>query len=228
MSRLLSGFCLLSLLGISVLHSAQAGIIVGGTRIIYDADKKETSIPVKNPEKTAPFLIQSWIEGYSEASSEKAPFIITPPLFRLDAGKENIVRIVRVGGNLPEDRESVFLTNIKSIPTSAASDQNRLLISVKTQIKLFYRPSSLKDGATDAYKQLVFNVRGNQLAVNNMTPYYLSFDSITIGGTALKDPGMVAPKSIMNLPLNGAQGSTVSWTTINDYGGVTKAESRKL
>jgi len=115
MSRLFTGFCFLSLLGLLGLQSAQAGVIVGGTRIIYDASKKEASIAVKNPEKTAPYLIQSWIENYPQPTADKAPFIMTPPLFRLDAGKENIVRIIRTGGNLPEDRESVFWANIKSI-----------------------------------------------------------------------------------------------------------------
>jgi len=49
MSRLLTGLCFLSLLGLAALQSAQAGVIIGGTRIIYHADKKETSISVKNP-----------------------------------------------------------------------------------------------------------------------------------------------------------------------------------
>lgn len=228
MSRLLTGFCLLGLFGFSALQPAQAGVVVGGTRIIYDGAKKEASIPVKNPDKTAPFLIQSWIEGYPNDSAEKAPFIITPPLFRLDAGKENIVRIVRTGGNLPEDRESVFWVNIKSIPASEASDQNRLLISVKTKIKLFYRPAALKDGAADAYKQLTFKTQGSALSVNNPTPYFVSFDSIKVGGTALQSPGMIAPKATMTLPLNNARGNTVSWKVINDFGGVSQAETRNL
>jgi len=228
MSRLFTGFCFLSLLGLLGLQSAQAGVIVGGTRIIYDASKKEASIAVKNPEKTAPYLIQSWIENYPQPTADKAPFIMTPPLFRLDAGKENIVRIIRTGGNLPEDRESVFWANIKSIPASDSSDKNRLLISVKTKIKLIYRPAALKEGAADAYKQLVFNIQGNELKINNLTPYYISFNSIKVGGSELKEPGMIAPKAMMSLPLNNAKGNTVTWQTINDFGGVTETQTRHL
>ena len=228
MSRLLTGLCFLSLLGLAALQSAQAGVIIGGTRIIYHADKKETSISVKNPEKTAPFLIQSWVETYPEATADKPPFIITPPLFRLDAGKENIVRIVRTGGSLPEDRESVFWANIKSIPASESTDTNRLLISVKTKIKLFYRPSALKENAGSAYKKLAFAVRGDRLVITNPTPYYVSFNSITVGGTPLKAPGMIAPKSVLELPLMKARGGSVSWTAINDFGGVTGTETRQL
>lgn len=36
---------------IFTMTSAQAGVIIGGTRIIYQGDKKETSLNVKNPDK---------------------------------------------------------------------------------------------------------------------------------------------------------------------------------
>ena len=41
--------------------SAIAGVIIGGTRIIFDGAKKESSISVNNPD-TTPYLIQSWID----------------------------------------------------------------------------------------------------------------------------------------------------------------------
>lgn len=41
--------------------SAIAGVIIGGTRIIFDGAKKESSISVNNPDPT-PYLIQSWID----------------------------------------------------------------------------------------------------------------------------------------------------------------------
>ncbi|MXS44860.1 fimbria/pilus periplasmic chaperone, partial [Citrobacter koseri] len=40
--------------------SHAAGIQVGRTRIIYDAGKKEVSLPLVNKEKELPWLIQSW------------------------------------------------------------------------------------------------------------------------------------------------------------------------
>lgn len=45
-------------IGVSV---AQAGVVIGGTRVIFDGNKKEASIGINNPDKT-PYLIQSWIE----------------------------------------------------------------------------------------------------------------------------------------------------------------------
>lgn len=38
--------------------TAQAGIVVGGTRLVYDGGKKESSINVGNPDNNT-YLIQS-------------------------------------------------------------------------------------------------------------------------------------------------------------------------
>ncbi|HHT2327683.1 TPA: fimbrial biogenesis chaperone, partial [Enterobacter hormaechei] len=43
------------------LTSASAGVVIGGTRIIFDGAKKEASISITNPDDV-PYLIQSWID----------------------------------------------------------------------------------------------------------------------------------------------------------------------
>lgn len=72
--------------------TSQAGVVVGGTRLIYDGGKKEASINLSNPDKNI-YLIQSWVDSEGKgknAQAEKAPFIVTPPLFRLDSNQQNI------------------------------------------------------------------------------------------------------------------------------------------
>ncbi|ENZ5482569.1 fimbrial biogenesis chaperone [Serratia marcescens] len=213
---------------LSVAQCAWAGVVVGGTRVIYDGAKKEAAISVNNPEKTAPYLIQSWVENATASDSSKPPFLITPPLFRLDAGQENVLRIVRTGGQLPEDRESLYWLNIKSIPSTEQSDQNRLLISVKTRIKLIYRPSGLSGNAAEAYQKLTFSRQGNQLRVNNPTPYYVAFYSVKVGGKEIKEAGTVGPKGSLSWPMPAGAGAQVSWQAINDYGGITPAANQAL
>lgn len=220
-------FCIVAAL-MSSAQLATAGVIVGGTRVIYNAGQKETSISVRNPEKTAPYLIQSWVENASPTDGSKAPFVITPPLFRLDAGQENTLRIVRTGGQLPEDRESLYWLNIKSIPSSTKAETNQLQISVKTRIKLIYRPAALVANAAEAYKQLTFTRQGNQLQVTNPTAYQIAFYSVKVGGVEIKDPGSIAPFATLSLPLPTAAYGQVSWQTINDFGGITAAENKAL
>lgn len=223
----LKSICIVgSLMGLA--HTSWAGVVVGGTRVVYEGAKKETSISVRNPEKATPYLIQSWIEDVSAAGTKKAPFIMTPPLFRLDGGQENVLRIIRTGGEIPQDKESVFWVNIKSIPSSEQSDNNKLQISVKTRIKLFYRPANLSGNVADAYKALTFTRSNNQLTVKNPSPYYVSFYQVSVGGKEIKDAGMVAPHNSLTwtLPV-GATGS-VSWQAINDYGGISEVASSAL
>lgn len=219
---------LMTCLGLSS-HFATAGVSVGGTRVVYDAAQKEASIAVTNSDKTAPYLIQTWVDNFSENDKNKVPFIVTPPLFRLDAKQENTLRIVYTGAALPQDRESAFWLNVKAIPSSKKTDQNTLHVSLNTRIKLFYRPKALNNQhSSEAYKALTFARDGRQLTVTNPTGYYISFQSLKVGEMDIKEASMIAPKETQQLPLpNEAKGS-VSWQTINDYGGTTETATAQL
>ncbi|MHA7848993.1 fimbrial biogenesis chaperone [Serratia sp. D1N4] len=209
------------------INVAQAGVIVGGTRLIYDGDKKESSLSVKNPDKT-PYLIQTWIE--TTGGAEKAPFIVTPPLFRLDGGRENVLRVVRAGGNLPTDKESLFWINIKSIPSAEQNiDRNTLQIAVKTRIKLIYRPQGVKGSPEDVADKIIWQRNGNDLQVTNPTPFYMNFQGVQVAGKDVKEATYVAPGSTARFALpSGVSAGRVSWKIINDYGGAGKEHTAAL
>ena len=200
--------------------AAQAGVVIGGTRLIYDGGKKESSLSVSNPDKV-PYLIQSWVET-TGGGAEKAPFMVTPPLFRLDGGQENVLRVVRAGGNLPSDKESLYWMNIKSIPSvSKESNQNTLQIAVKTRIKLIYRPQGLKGVPEESAEKLTWHRSGNSLQVSNPTPFYMNFQEIKVAGKEVKEVTYVAPMSSASFALPaGVSSGSVSWKIISDYGGV--------
>ena len=106
------------LTGISTL--ASAGVVIGGTRVIYLSDKSDTTITVKNNEAAIPYLIQTWVDPFNNTgTAKKPPFTVIPPVSRLEAGQEKILRIMKTEGNLPQDRESVFWLNIKNIPPAS-------------------------------------------------------------------------------------------------------------
>lgn len=202
----------------------QAGVVVGGTRLIYDGAKKESAITISNPDKNA-YLIQSWVDAGDAKPGQqatKAQFIVTPPLFRLDGNQQNILRVVRAGGNLPETKESLFWLNIKSIP-SAEKRQNTLQIAVKTRIKLIFRPSGVKSTLDEAASTLTWKRTGNQLQVTNPSAHYITFFNVKINGTAVKSASMVAPQSTGTFELPASvYGGALAWQFINDYGGTSK------
>lgn len=161
------GYLLSTLLLVAA--TAHAGVIINGTRLVYRGDKKESSLGISNPD-TTDYLVQSWVDADSK-NHAAAPFLITPPLFRLDAKEDNVLRVVRTGGNLPEDRESLYWLNIKAIPSSKhVEGVNTLQIAINTRIKLLYRPSSVKGKPEEMADKLEWHREGNDLVVNNPTP----------------------------------------------------------
>lgn len=210
------------------MQSAQAGVAVGGTRVIYDGAKKEATLSITNQDKNTPYLIQSWVDNFEATNNNKVPFIITPPLFRLDGQQESSLRILLAGGNLPQDRESVHWLNVKTIPASKKGDGNQLFISIKNRIKLFYRPAGLAGKAADAYKALRFSRQGMQLQVSNPTAYHVSFYALKVGSSEIKGALMVAPHGTLTVDLPESAIGSVSWQAINDFGGTSDAATASL
>ncbi|MBC3378341.1 molecular chaperone [Serratia fonticola] len=213
-----------------IANTVQAGVIIGGTRLIYDGAKKESSLSINNPDKM-PYLIQSWVESTTEGG-EKAPFMITPPLFRLNSGQENVLRIVYTGNNLPLDKESLYWMSIKSIPATKKDEgenKNTLQIAVKTRIKLIYRPAGLNGNPEEVADKLIWQRSGNSLKVTNPTPFYMNFQEVKVAGLEVKEVTYVAPGATASFALpSGANSNSVSWKIINDYGATGKEHHRAL
>jgi P pilus assembly chaperone PapD len=222
------------LLGVCITSQALAGVSVGRTRVIFEGDKRETSVPIRNI-GTSPYLVQSWVELGDPSAEGKPPLLVTPPISRLNGGKENILRIVRTRNDLPTDRESLFWLNVKEIPP-AAKGENLLQIALRSRIKLFYRPAGLSadnTAALQAPESLKWSVappadgKPAALKVDNPSPFYITFESIKLEGTEGKglDADMVEPFGSASYPLEAlaaAPGSKVEFTTINDYGGYSQ------
>lgn len=197
---------------------------MGGTRVIYEEGKREASMSVTNADNAVPYLVQSWVDNYSATKNNAPPFIVTPPLFRLDPEQKNALRINFTGATLPMDRESVFWLNVKSISPSNKDDANKLQVNIKSKFKIFYRPKNLPGDAEEAWQKLTFQTLGSSLVAHNPTPYFVSFFSLSVGNEELDEPGMIAPFSNKSWPAHHA--GTVKWRAINDFGGVTDFAQR--
>lgn len=223
----------------TVLFSAAslAGVMLGGTRIVFDASKRDASITVSNT-TAQPYAVQTWINTEADDSTTSTPFVATPPLFRLDPRKEQMVRIQKVPGNVPNDRESVFYFNAQEIPVAGKADENTLKIAMRTRIKLFYRPAGLKGNPLDALEKLSWSLVQEQgktiLQVNNPSAFHVSFIGVKVsaGGQNIEvnEPKMVAPMSSQRYPLPSLIGRTgeVVFSAINDHGGYSEPKKVPL
>jgi chaperone protein EcpD len=227
--------------GLSMAPAAVAGIVIDTTRVVYPAAKREVTISVRNNSQT-PSLVQSWLDkgdANSKPGELAVPFVLTPPLFRLDPTKSQSVRLVYTQEPLPADRETLFWLNVLDVPPRAATNPerpNQLEMAFKHRMKVFFRPAGLKGTAADAPAQLTWKLvaTGGKLAgiqVNNPTAYHVSLIQVAakLGGqsvTAKAD--MVGPFAsiVMNLeaPANApAAPAAVDFTFVNDFGGNVKA-----
>lgn len=202
---------------------ASAGIIIGGTRLVYISDQSDATINVKNKETKLPYLVQVWVDPFDENDKSKPPFTAIPPVSRLEARQEKVLRIIKTKGALPEDRESVFWLNIKNIPPMGDNaNTNTLEIAIKTRIKLFWRPASIKLVPESAALKMKWSVQGKNLIVSNPTPLHINVMSVTVDG---KDVplNMVPPFDKVTLPLPaGVTGKALTWRFINDYGAISQ------
>ncbi len=195
------------------------GISLGATRVIYPMDAKQVSLPIVNNNNKERFLINSWIETTDEKKSKE--FLITPPLFVAEANSENTLRIVSLATQLPQDRESVFWVNVKAIPSIDKEnlvDKNVLQLAVLSRIKLFIRPTTLKTKPEAALTNIKFSKSSEGVFVNNPSPYHISFVNVYIDNTKLPNI-MAAPLS--QTKISTKTGSSLSYQTVNDYGGLT-------
>ena len=225
------------LLGMLFSSASYADIIISGTRIIYDENKKDVSIRLEN-KGSRPLLVQNWIDlgnDNADPGSTKAPFISTLPVSRIEPKRGQSVKIMYTKSSaLPKDRESIFWFNVLEVPPKAdlskEENKNLLQLAFRTRIKLFYRPSGLPGSAAEASKELKWQM-GNEkgqtsLQVNNPTPYYVSFNDavITVGGKRYTvDATMVAPLSKASFSVKGLQNANsgkLEYHAINDYGGM--------
>lgn len=223
--------CMTAFMLTSYLPASQAALTLNGTRVVFDSDKRSASLIVANPSDRT-FAVQTWVNTAADDTTTAVPFIPSPPLFRINPGKEQHIQINGLPNTLPTDRESLFYFNIQEIPQVNANESNVLNIALRTRIKLFYRPAQLKDNPVTGLKELQWSIElanaKPQLRVNNPTPFHVSFARIEVKGDGqqlvLHNAEMLAPLSSQTYALDGITpqaGLQVEFSAINDYGGYT-------
>ncbi|MBW3512198.1 molecular chaperone [Janthinobacterium sp. NKUCC06_STL] len=215
--------------------SSMASVVITGTRQIYLEKQKEITVKLTN-DGTQPALVQAWVDAGDVASTlatAKTPFLLTPPLSRVDPGKGQSLRLMFVGAPLPTTKETVFWLNVLEIPPKSQEvDVNSLQMAFRSRIKIFYRPEGLVGNASDAIGLVQWravpasNGDGFALEAFNPSAFHVSIAGVSLIAGAERsqiEGSMVAPGEAMQfalpvlkaLPVAGAE---VEFSAINDYG----------
>jgi chaperone protein EcpD len=220
---------------------ATAGVVVNGTRVVYPADKREVTVSMRNTGEN-PSLVQAWLDAgdpHSKPGESKVPFVLTPPLFRLDPTKVQSLRLVYTHDSLPVDRESLFWLNVLDVPPRAAVNTelpNQLELAFRHRMKVFFRPAGLTSSAADAPGRLTWKAlfsAGKLIGIqaSNPTAYHVSLTQISAriaGHTTVAKVDMVDPFASRTFelpePVIVPSGPVaIEYWFINDYGGNVSA-----
>ncbi|AKE95322.1 molecular chaperone [Cronobacter sakazakii] len=203
---------------------AQTGVVIEGTRVIYQPGQKQHSLTVRNQSKER-WLIESWVDSDAVTgttdSASTPPFEVSPALFRLDPNNVRKLHIIYKNAPLPTDRESVYWITIKASPQGLEQKRHALAVAINQRMKLFYRPAGLKAPTRSDYQKVIFSRAGNTLHAENPTPYWITFYSLMVGEKTIDTQGrMLPPKGSATYSLPPEPGGdNIVWQVTDDRGG---------
>lgn len=224
--RLNPSILALVLAGMSFATSSQAAVQAMASRVIYNSENKAATLSLKN-NSTKPYIVQTWLEpGEDKTAPVKVPFIVTPPLIKIESQKESVLRFIYSGSGLPTDRESQVWINIQEIPPKP-ENENTLQLAVRSKIKLFYRPQQIEADLPAAVKKLQWYVENGTLKLKNNSPLFITIGDLKLGNNSAPirnmNQDMVPPYQTIDVLANVSKDvKSIQYTYINDYGGNTE------
>ncbi|MFJ3358438.1 fimbria/pilus periplasmic chaperone [Serratia liquefaciens] len=222
-------------------HVTKYETVLGANRVIYNTASNGAVLSVTNPQDF-PMLIQSTVLG--ENFSPVDTYVVTPPVFRLDAKRTSKLSIVLAEEGDVIDRESLNWLCVKSIPpknddvwakdgddasVKKQADVN-LQLSMNNCIKLIRRPEKLKGSPESGAESLSWQMSGKELKATNSSPFYMNLASLMLDNKPVNHNKYIAPYSSQSFSLSPGvnKGHTVSWQIINDFGGNSKTYTKGL
>ena len=200
------------------------GIRLEQTRVIFKDDANNQSVTVSNDE-SSPYLIQAGVTTHVDGGRNQH-FVVTPPLFRIDAKSKFTLRIfLKNKSGLPANEESIFYLSTRAIPATNVAENSennaKLVFVTNIIIKLIYRPNGLEVPDDSIFKQVNIVYKEGQWQFINPTPYYMTLVNIHVNNKPYKHSVLIAPFSL--LPIEGFSGNITQgqWQMLNDYGGLT-------
>ncbi|HCD5426603.1 TPA: fimbria/pilus periplasmic chaperone, partial [Klebsiella aerogenes] len=157
------------------------GISFNFTRLVMtDKDTKGVYFKAYN-NNTFPILVQGWgsnldtSTGSVANSDSNIPFIVLPPLQRVEPGEEFSLQIRFNGKSIPTLKESVYLLSFKAIPALESNRVNKLSMTVVMNIKVFIR-NQLQDrgGIYSAIEKVTASWSPEGIIINNPSSYWLT------------------------------------------------------
>ncbi|MCG6216889.1 fimbrial biogenesis chaperone [Vibrio furnissii] len=210
---------------------AHAGVTAETSRVVFNSSKKEQSLQLANL-NAYPVIVQTWIDDgspQSTPSDAQSPLITIPPVFHLAPGEEKPLRIINVN-QAPQavhDREQLFWLNIYEVPPSEKEMAFHLQLTMRTQMKVFYRPPGLKSKLASLIDEQAFSLQRQHMTIDNRSPFFVTYSQFVFERGLVLPGVMVSPFSQADVLLPPAHGLTagdnLTFSYIDDWGDVNEA-----
>jgi len=133
----------LSLLLVAQAASGAGALRVAPTRLDMPQDQRAVSLTVTNT-GGGPTLLQVEVKHWSQETgaddySVANDLIVSPPIFTLDAGAEQVVRIGRRNGSLPT-AERTWRLFVQEVPTAENANPRELNVVLRIGVPIFATP----------------------------------------------------------------------------------------
>ncbi|NAX23097.1 fimbrial biogenesis chaperone [Vibrio sp. V39_P1S14PM300] len=156
---------------------AFAGLMLDKSRVIIYDNHPDHSAYVVNT-NDYPVITQFWVtDEASEAlpKDAKSPFLVVPPVAKLAPGEKKNMAIYYTGDTLNGDKEQLFWLNLHEAPPTANLDDNKVIVSMTTKIKLFLRPAHMEALAKGPVPKITCTQSKGKTRVSNTTPFYVNY-----------------------------------------------------
>lgn len=189
--------------------AAGAQLLLSNSRLVYPAGARQVEMTMTNDGKRL-ITAQAWVDaGDVDARPEdtQAPFLVSPPVSKIQPGQTQTLRISYTGSPPSGDRETLYYLNILDIapkPENTAN-VNSVRMNVRTRFKIFVRPAGLGGDPASAAAALHWAIGPNgttdvantsdssktptisppsdkaaQLIADNPSPYFLSLINVRL------------------------------------------------
>lgn len=213
---------------------ASAQLLLSSSRLVYPVGARQVEMTITNDGQRL-ITAQAWVDAdeiQARPEDTQAPFLVSPPVSKIQPGKSQTLRISYTGAPTTGDRETLYYLNILDIapPPEKNAGANYMRMNVRSRFKVFYRPAGLAGDPVAAAKALVWTVSPldapAQLIIENPSPYFQSLINIRLlRGTEvlLEIPaGLAKPFGSTWLAIekptsNWRLATTVQYEYIDDY-----------
>ena len=233
---------LLPVMSASAAREELRGVHYRQTRVVYPENARNGVSVLLDNNGADDMLIQAYVRRVdpdTDAPAGEVSFLkALPPLGRVNARDTTMLRLLRTGGDLPTDRESVFYLTSRLIPVEQGQQKpaTRSRLIMELSMKVFWRPASLPAGGLrEASGLLQPQISGTTLRLRNPGPFWVPLRMLSVEGQRLPANAlfpMVPPFGERAWPLPAGvivrDKMNVSWVSILESGVNSETYSRRV